>query len=437
MKHTVRPILVLTSLLGLLTACGGGGGSSSNGSTSNGTSSDNFSAGGANVVGVSVNPGPASTTACNGSCQTFNNPLVSVTVCVANGGACATIPDVLVDTGSSGLRLMHSVLANAGVSLPVFQDSANPTNTIVECLPFADGYAWGSVATAVVTVASETTPAIPVQVIDDDNSGPAVAPDCASQNANNSLDSVNQFGANGVLGVGVANQDCGSSCVGAANQNDGIYWSCPAAGGTGCQLASDISLSAQVANPVASFPTDNNGVILQLASIPSAGATTGSGYLVFGIGTESNNGLGSATVLAANDEGYFTTVFDGGSPTTLSSSFIDSGSNALFFNDSTLENSLCGSSSPANEFYCPSDPVSLSATNEGSNGTSSTVSFQIVNLNNVNDSYFAINDVGGTAVSIPGVGPYFDWGLPFFYGRTVFTAIEGTNDSYPNGYYAY
>lgn len=435
MKHAARVILLLASLSGLLTACGGGGGG--NGGTSSVTVTHNFAAGGANVAIVSVNPGPASTTACNGSCQSFNNPLVSVQVCAPDGGACATIPDVLVDTGSSGLRLMHSVLASAGVSLPVFADQAIANNTLAECLPFADGYAWGSVAAAIVTVASETTPAIPVQVIDDDNSGPAVPSDCASQNDNNSLDSVNQFGANGVLGVGTANQDCGSSCVNTANLNNGIYWSCTAAGGSGCQLASDVSLNGQVANPVASFPTDNNGVILQLASIAAAGAPTASGYLVFGIGTESNNGLDSATLLAVDDTGNFTTTFNGGSPSTLSSSFIDSGSNALFFNDSSLQNSLCGSSSPANQFYCPSSTVTLSATNQGSNGTSSTVSFQIANLNNISESNFAINDVGAIAASIPGLGPYFDWGLPFFYGRTVFTAIEGTNGSYPSGYYAY
>jgi hypothetical protein len=436
MKQAARVILLLGSLSVLVTACGGGGGGSS-GSTSSTTTTHNFAAGGSNVVVISVNPGPASTTACNGSCQTFNTPLVSVTVC-APAGSCGTIANVLVDTGSSGLRLMHSVLAAAGVSLPPLQDAENANNTLAECLPFADGYAWGSVSVATVTVANETTTqAIPVQVIDDDNSGPAVPSDCESQNDNFSLDSVNVLGANGVLGVGQANQDCGSTCVGTANLNDGIYWSCNAAGGNGCQLASDVTLSAQVANPVASLPTDNNGVILQLASIPATGASTASGYLVFGIGTESNNGLGSATVLAANDEGNFTTIYNGGSPSTLSSSFIDSGSNALFFNDSTLQNSLCGSSSPANEFYCPSSSVNLSATNQDSNGTSSTVSFQIANLNNLNNSYFALNDVGGPAAAVPGLGAYFDWGLPFFYGRTVFTGIEGTSSSYPNGYYAY
>jgi hypothetical protein len=33
--------------------------------------------------------------------------------------------------------------------------------------------------------------------------------------------------------------------------------------------------------------------------------------------------------------------------------------------------------------------------------------------------------VGGTVGSTTSSSNYFDWGLPFFYGRRVFVAIEG------------
>lgn len=50
----------------------------------------------------------------------------------------------------------------------------------------------------------------------------------------------------------------------------------------------------------------------------------------------------------------------------------------------------------------------------------------------------AIDDVGGPASSVSGFGPYFDWGLPFFYGRTVFSAIQGASAGGTVGpYYAY
>jgi hypothetical protein len=48
----------------------------------------------------------------------------------------------------------------------------------------------------------------------------------------------------------------------------------------------------------------------------------------------------------------------------------------------------------------------------------------IVNVDNRNPSNYAI-DVGGPDGT--GLSSAFDFGLPFFYGRKVFTAIEGLN----------
>ncbi len=87
-----------------------------------------------------------------------------------------------------------------------------------------------------------------------------------------------------------------------------------------------------------------------------------SGSLVFGIGTESNNQLSSsATVLTlACDD--FTTVFDGQTfgitdATTCGGpgSFIDSGSNALYF-PNVPNITECSSNTPAGDLsglYCP------------------------------------------------------------------------------------
>lgn len=381
------------------------------------SASTGTSTGASNVVTMLVAAGPAAT-----ADQTFNIPLTSVTVCEVTTGACATINDVLIDTGSSGLRLMASVLNAAGLTLASMSDPSGNGNTIQECLPFADGYTWGAVATATVTIGGETSSsAIPVQVIDDNSTGPTVPSSCTSNGT--SLGSVNAFNANGVLGVGVFDQDCGESCVSEAN-ND-IYFTC-SSGGDCTSMAQP--LAAQVSNPVASFPTDNNGVVLQLPSIAAAGAASTSGYLVFGIGTESNNALGSATILTANDEGNFTTTFD---DQTLSG-FIDSGSNALFFNDSSI--SLCGTTGVTAGFYCPSSTLSLSAENQGANGNTSNVSFQVANLNDISTTNLAIDDVAGP---LTGINNYFDWGLPFFYGNTVFVAIEGTTVGGSYGAYAY
>jgi hypothetical protein len=226
---------------------------------------------------------------------------------------------------------------------------------------------------------------------------------------------VTAFDANGVLGVGVFVADCGHSCVISAANN--VYYSCTSVGNCSSAI---LPQSDQVANPVASFASDNNGVILQLPTIAATGAASASGYLAFGVGTENNNQLQGATVYTTNAVGDITTTFNGSTLT----GFIDSGSNALFFPDSSLP--PCGQTGGAANFFCPTATTSLTATNQGSNGSSGTVSFAIANLNNISGSDFAINDAGGPASSVTGLGKnYFDWGLPFFYGNTIFVAIEG------------
>lgn len=379
------------------------------------------------MVPLVVGPGPTNQTS-------FNIPTTSVKVCVHGTSTCTTISNVLVDTGSPGLRLMASALGS--FSLPHQQDPTTGSNFIVECLPFADGYTWGPVATADVTVGGETASNVPVNVIDDTASGslePQAPSSCTGSGSESNLSSVDALGANGVLGVGLFNYDCGDYCTQPVlEQTDGyLYYSCSV---STCSATTE-ALADQVVNPVARFATDNNGVILQLPAIPTQGKVSDSGYLVFGIGTQTNNGLGSVTVLTTSESGYITTLYGG---QTLSSSFLDSGSNGYFFPDSTI--TVCSGFTGASDFYCPTNsPLSLSASNEGQNGSTTQISFQIDNLNDLNQTYFAVN-VGGPITGITGLGTsnFFDFGVPFFYGRTVFTAIAGASAGGTTGpYYAY
>jgi hypothetical protein len=146
-----------------------------------------------------------------------------------------------------------------------------------------------------------------------------------------------------------------------------------------------------VQNPVSHFATDNNGTILELPSLTGAAATV-SGSLVFGIGTQSNNAIGTTPILTINttgsEVGDFTTKYNGNS---LTGSFIDSGSNALFFDNSSI--ALCADLN--NNFYCPVNLLpSQSATQIGANGTNSTVTFNVgnadtlFNSNSGNDAAF-------------------------------------------------
>ena len=181
-----------------------------------------------------------------------------------------------------------------------------------------------------------------------------------------------------------------------------------------CGVQTTASLTQQLQNPVWMFSGDNNGTILELPSVPAAGLATVTGSLVFGIGTQSNNAVGNATVMTTDNAGNITTQFHGAS---YNQSFIDSGSNGIFFLDSATTG-LPNCPAPNTGFYCPASPANFAATNVGANGHSNNVNFTIVNASTLAPAFSAFNDVGG-----PNSGS-FDWGLPFFFGRNVFTAIE-------------
>jgi hypothetical protein len=332
-----------------------------------------------------------------------NGLFTSVTLCIPGTSTCQTVNDILVDTGSFGLRILASALT---LGLPVQTDAGG--NSIGECAQFVKSFTWGPVETANVQMAGESAPNVPVQVI-----GPSTFPGPPA-NCPNGLppaDTVSALGANGILGIGVFVQDC-PACASSGSSNPGFYYSCPS---SGCVITTE-SLQDQVQNPVASFSKDNNGVLIQLPAVGAQGASTASGSLIFGIGTQSDNGLGAAQVYTTDGLGNFTTIFEG---TSYSSSFIDSGSNGLFFLSSSVTGiGQCTGGIAA--FYCPSNTVSLAARNVGQNGTSGTVAISIANAQKLFSSgNAAYSNLGG-----PNPGA-FDWGAPFFFGRNVFVAIDG------------
>lgn len=373
-----------------------------------------------NVATISVNGGPeAGTRFAYG-----NGAFTSITICVPGSTTqCQTIDGILVDTGSYGLRIENSALT---LSLPQQQDSSN--NPIVECGEFGSGFTWGPVQAADFSIAGESAKSLPIQVMGspsfpDTDAGAAAA--CANANggANTSADlnTVQSLGANGILGVGNFAQDCGTACAQSGASNPGIYNSCPTA--STCVAAVE-AISSQVVNPVVLFSTDNNGVIVELPVVSNGETTTVNGSLVFGIGTESNNGLGNATIFDVDtSQGNFTTVFN--AQTYSDGGFLDTGSEALFFlNSATTGLPLCTDTTAP--LYCPATNVNLSATNEGfSNGNSGTVNFTVGNADAlISNPDNAISILGGEGEATGGA-LFFDWGLPFFYGTDVFVAIDG------------
>jgi hypothetical protein len=389
----------------------------------------------ANVVPISVNGGPLTTA--NPPQFYTNAAFVSVQVC-ATSGACQTIPDVLVDTGSFGLRLLASQ-----VTVPLTPITDGSGNTLYDCVQFVDNsFLWGAVAPATIILGGETATSTSVQIIA--NPSFSIPSGCSGTNE----DTQSLLGANGILGVGPEPFDCGLACdPSAGGTPPTVYYLCSSGGSCNTTFVScgalcqDTNPNLQVTNPVFNFPVDNNGSILTLPQVNDVAATV-TGSLTFGIGTESNNTIPStATLFTLNTADNFTTNFES---EALTASFIDSGSNGIFFPQLNNLPNIC-SDNPS--WYCPPTTTQFSATNvDPNNGsTTNTVTFSVDDFDSVtqaNPSDFAFSNIAGPM----GIGTCaqntanctFDWGLPFFYGRTVFTAIDGTTTPNGNGpFWAY
>jgi len=383
--------VVLLALPALSVGCGGSS------SKQNGTAP--LASSGGNVQPIVVNAGPAGNYA--------NGVFTSVTLCVPSSSSCQTISGILVDTGSYGLRILSSAGGGA-LTLSLPQQTASNGNPMGECALFVSGFTWGSVNTADVIIAGEQAGNVPVQVIDPTF---AAVPSACKNTGVPENDTLQTLGANGILGVGPFAEDCGGACTQSGTSNPGMYYTCAS---TSCQITAE-PLARQVQNPVVLFPNDNNGVIIQLPAV-SGPAPSLAGSMVFGIGTQPNNTLGKAEVFPVNSSGEFNTTFKGQSYPA----FVDSGSNAFFFLDSDITGiPACGSNGG---FYCPTTTQKLSAITSSGN-PSQTITFSIANADSLfaNRGDFVFDTLGG-----PNAGT-FDWGLPFFFGRNVFTAIESRN----------
>jgi hypothetical protein len=426
----VRQIVAAMVLL-LLAACSGGAttagstGSSSGGSS--GGSSSSSSGGTApltNFTTVTVDAGPAALNVGSGAYTATNIPYVTVTVCAPGSTSnCQTIDHVLLDTGSVGLRIEASVLNSTLLSaLPSQTDPSG--NPVGECYEYVDNYVFGSVRSGDFTIGGEGVASMALQVIGDTTGGTGTVPNSCSSTGGTNMNTVQALGANGIIGVGTTTTDCGRGCSNTTNQAGAIYYDCPASGcSTIVTRAANVGAPfEQLPNPVAAFATDNNGTILSLPSVPAAGMDIATGTIYFGISTQTNNGLAGASVIPLNSSGYMSATYNG---TLLRDSFLDSGSNYYYFVDSSIVG--CTQTNYTG-FYCPASPLPLTPTLAGSVGSVSAA-FTLYN---------AYTEPSATANAVPGIGANpnalsfsnpinnsFDFGLPFFFGRNVYTAIEG------------
>lgn len=430
-----RFLAAVSSLTVAAVGCGDGGGSAGGNSIARPNDT--------NVAAVVVDAGPLG--ASGQPVGYVNGAFVTVTLCVPGTSTCQAIDHVLVDTGSSGLRLLaNDGTAGGKLSLQLPQQRDGAGNAVAECTQFLDGFTWGQVQLADVRIAGEKANGIAIQVISEATY--PVPSACQGLGVNEDrLEGSSGLMTNGILGVGLFREDCGPACAmdpaAPGSGNPGMYYACNSTAPGGC-AATALATGAQISNPVAMFASDNNGVILELPLVAPSGAPTVSGSLVFGIGTQSNNGLGNATVFPVDGGGSFVTTFPP-QGTGYPGSFIDSGSNGIFFLDSqTTGLPICPGGGGMSSFYCPASLANLSATNQGAGGSpTAQVNFSIANAKALFDSgNVAFSNLGGQNAGAPAqhVPSAFDWGLSFFFGRNVFTAIEGAATQRGTGpYFAY
>jgi hypothetical protein len=322
----------------------------------------------------------------------------------------------------------------------------NPLVHTWECFPFVIGGLWGANAQAVVGMGRQMTSPVAVQLIEDETD-PTKAiqspDDCTKKADGKILRSASDLGSNGILGVGSTNIDCGAVCLEgsyAANSTFVQYYGClPGAIAIGkCDTSAKVDANLQVSNPIFAFGDNrfNNGLLLVMPTVTNPGAATASGELIFGVDTISpgssllsDNTVPSATkkvmlgVDTSKMDSYLniTTQLNLG-PTTqiFNGSYLDTGTNGLFFNDSSNTIPTCLNST----WYCPKTILTLNAVlSDGGSTLLNQVNLQF-QVGNAEALFSTSNTAFGNASGAAPIGSTdFAWGMPFFYGKRVYMSI--------------
>jgi hypothetical protein len=383
----------------------------------------------------------------------------TVTVCAPGArpldslSKCATIDHVQVDTGSVGLRILASKVSSLGlIPVELVANGSTVAGQVHECYPFVIGGLWGPTAVADVGLAQQWATAVPMQLIQDDpNAAIQVPADCSRAVNGTVLSSVSALGSNGILGIGSVTLDCGEKCR-LGNYVDPIdpsksfvqYFSCPpgAASVLNCSAAA-VGANQQIYNPVAALPkdlsnsgkADNNGVVLMLPPVLGLGAAKVHGELILGINTRPNNQLdvGASQVHLGVDfhnnyKSYLnvTTLYNN---QTIYNSYLDTGTNGLFFTDNAITRCPSTPPAPSSPWYCPATPLKnkTATLSDGDVPGQNPVSV-LFNVGNASNDFLAPNsyaygDLAGAPDAATASAPSFSWGLPFFYGRRVALSI--------------
>jgi len=334
-----------------------------------------------------------------------NIPFVSVTICSPGTDHCQTIDRIVLDTGSSGLRIFSSLVR---LSLPASLDKNG--KSIAECMLYGGGASeWGAVVVADVILGSGRAKDTPIQLWDAQfGSRPSSCPMPAS--------TPELAGSNGTLGISNGLTDCfGNSCPQSGGEP---YYLCD---GTGC-TPFPISVQQLVQNPISRLSTDNNGVTVFFPPVPAVGATGVKGKLIMGVGTNaSNQPPAKTTPIPATYDGWFKGKLNGGIAYWAR---MDTGTQAWGL-PSDNGTPLCTGAGASRHYLCPVSPEQFAISVEDFSGAQvQTLSFEISNADSeLSSGNLVFNNIAQSWGA--GISNDLIFGMPFFYGKSVYFVFDG------------
>ena len=328
----------------------------------------------------------------------FNRMVVQVTVCAPGTQRCTTIDDVMVDTGSTGLRLEASVVPS-WLRLPaVLGPKRKP---LAECLHFVADDAWGPLVRVDLKIGGRSAAGLPIQIYED---GAALQPMSCPR-------SMVRPTSNGTLGIGPHLTDCQGECRQA--QAHPTYYECEK---VHCDaIEGSVAEPYRLPNPVAVLDRDENGAVFDLPDVAGAGARESVGTLAFGVGSDDVDRLHAAAIVTLDGRGRFTTLYAGQS---FPDSSIDSGTGTLIVPDDTLPR--CPTMPWA---LCVAPAVTREAVMVGRDGGRTVLPFRVGDYRRIRQRSF-----GASAEIAVAAGPQsgaFVWGAPLFLGRHISIVLEG------------
>ena len=328
----------------------------------------------------------------------LNRMVVSVTVCEPGTERCAKVDDVMVDTGSTGLRLESSAVPT-WLRLPAFLGPDG--KPLAECLRFVHDTAWGTLHRADVRLGGLTASGLPLQVIDD-MAGPQPQ-SCPRSDVRPT--------SNGTLGVGQHQFDCQGAC-GQRADTPGVF----VRDGTGwLPVEGTVEPAYRLPNPALYLPGHDNGIVIDLPSPPAGGAREVAGTLTFGVDTLGDDKAGNSGILRLDAAGRFTTVLAG---KNYPASYIDSGTETYVLHEDGLPR--CGNMAWA---YCAEPRRTLDAEMIGTDGKRIPTRFTVGNYQSTREHQAGASDDLAEVADPQAMS--FVWGAPFFLGRRISLVMDG------------